>query len=228
MLVFVFISFIRIFGQYVFVFSRYSVGIVFWIAQSNAFTWSFLSLHSSTDHFPVFRRSFIVIFNYWYYSLNISVWGELNERTAHLTMPIAIFPFHYKNHHFPGESLALCNVILVSFELNKKKAKNSTRLANNINFLQLFRLRFEPSVQIITRNATKIKIIRIFLLFLTLLYKLLLNYHANVDAGIVAIAAVAAVVGASFLNYRLLEKVQHGINYMNISSDDQRWEFLLM
>lgn len=52
-------------------------------------------------------------------------------------------------------------------------------------------------------------------------------YH--VDAGIVAIAAVAAaVVGASFLNYRLLEKVQHGINYMNISSDDQRWEFLLM
>lgn len=86
-------------------------------------------------------------------------------------------------------------------------------------------------MQIITRNATKIKIIRIFLLFLTLLYKLLLNYHAkyifSVDAGIVAIVA-AAVVGASFLNYRLLEKVQHGINYMNISSDDQRWEFLLM
>lgn len=52
MLVFVFISFIRIFGQYVFVFIRYSVGIVFCIAQSNAFTWSFLSFHSSTDHVP--------------------------------------------------------------------------------------------------------------------------------------------------------------------------------
>lgn len=77
---------------------------------------------------------------------------------------------------------------------------------------------FSFLVQIITRNPTK------FQIFLsTSLYKLLLNYHAKY-------LLLLLLLFASFLNYRLLEKVQHGINYTEYMyrANDQRWEFLLM